>query len=636
MSKLDRDLLRFIGWFFLANALCFVILGTTYLNSILSMGSLFANYLANYSGSLGKTLVLVFTFVNYFAYMLLLGFTPAILAWVFAIICPYRRLNWALCVLLAVISILLLFADSRVYLMFKFHLNSTILEMLFNREGAEVFDFSSQEILLFCGIGVFVLAVEILIARFVWKLVILSKRLQVGKVLFLLWMGGAFFSYFTLMLSMANNNNLFIQQTPNLPLYNQLFTYLIPDKNAAQILQRYSEQHFSQPSFPNETLKYPLHSMQFELPKMPYNIILIMVDSLRFDSLKPLYTPNLSKFASSSVQFENYMSGGNSTQPGLFSLFYSLPVNYWTAALNQAKPPILFSLLNEARYTIKIIWSMPYKSPPFDKTIFRGLTSQQILQTEGETIGDADREITRNALQFLTQEKSNQQPFFLYLFYDALHGYCKEQNFPVPFQPAHKTCLRIAFTNETDPLPYYNRYLNAARFVDGEVGQVLETIDKLGFLENSIVIITADHGQEFNDNKQNYWEHTGNFSPVQVQVPLLIHWPGRSPQQISYLTSSYDLIPTLFQNLFACKNPSEDYGVGHNLFDPAARQNFVLMGSYVNMGVYEPLRITTLETTGGVVVTDTKLTPLPMAKPIDEQVSQALILMRKYFANKSE
>ncbi|WP_306686870.1 sulfatase-like hydrolase/transferase [Candidatus Coxiella mudrowiae] len=53
--------------------------------------------------------------------------------------------------------------------------------------------------------------------------------------------------------------------------------------------------------------------------------------------------------------------------------------------------------------------------------------------------------------------------------------------------------------------PYLNRYRNAAHFDDALVGQVLQALKGHQLLKNTIVIITADHGEEFNENHQNYW-----------------------------------------------------------------------------------------------------------------------------------
>ena len=48
--------------------------------------------------------------------------------------------------------------------------------------------------------------------------------------------------------------------------------------------------------------------------------------------------------------------------------------------------------------------------------------------------------------------------------------------------------------------------------MDDLIGKVINQLKNKGLLENTIIIITGDHGQEFNDNKKGYWEHGGNFS----------------------------------------------------------------------------------------------------------------------------
>ena len=55
--------------------------------------------------------------------------------------------------------------------------------------------------------------------------------------------------------------------------------------------------------------------------------------------------PNVMAFAEQHSMFSNHVSGGNATQPGLFSIFYSIPGSYWTAAMSQEKSPVLMELL---------------------------------------------------------------------------------------------------------------------------------------------------------------------------------------------------------------------------------------------------------------------------------------------------
>jgi len=560
---------------------------------------------------------------------MLLAFIPAVLVFFLALLAPNKRLIWMVSVLVATLSIIFLLVDSRVFSMFKFHLKSTIFTLIFSRQWGGIFDLSHYEFILILASLFFIIICECVLALLVWKIIIVPGRYKIGKTISTFWLGATLFCYFTLMLSIANSNNLFSQQTPNLPFYNQLFAYVIPARNAEDILLRYSEHHFSQPLFANDPLNYPLHPMQCKKPEQPLNIILIMIDSLRFDALQPRYMPNASQFRSESSEFFNYLSAGNSTQPGVFSLFYSLPANYWTAALMQEKSPVLMDLLQESGYSMRILWSADKKNPPFTKTVYRNVEGLEPEEAPGADVGERDRSITKQALQFLAAKQT--KPFFLHLLYNAAHGYCQQQSFPDVFQPVINQCARIAVTNDTDPVPYRNRYLNAVYFIDQEVGKLLQLIKEKGYLQNSIVIITSDHGQEFNDNQQNYWDHAGNFTRAQVQVPLLIHWPGDPLRKIHYLTSSYDLVPTLLQRLFTCKNPVSDYSIGQNLLQEGNRLPFILAGSYVNMGIITADSIITLETSGRITMTGSKAEPLANGKPDMQTIHQALLLMRAYY-----
>ena len=626
-----RLILRFVGWFFLINSILFWIVGSIYLKKILLSPSLFANFLADYSTFSGKVLVVLFALVNYFSYMMVLAFIPAILIWIFAYILPAKRFIWLLCVLIATLSLMLLIINNCVFSMFKFHLNRDIFNLFFNGQWYDVFDFSGRELKISISVLCLVGALEVAIAFFVWNKIIVTDKFLIGRTIGLFWLGGFLFSYFTLLQSVDDNNNLFSQQTPNLPFYNQLIVYLIPDKNAEEVLDRYGEGHFYQPVFSNDPLNYPLHSLQCSRPENPPNIIWIMVDSLRFDSLQPEYMPNLAAFAERSWQFKKHLSGGNSTQPGLFSLFYSIPSSYWTAVLEQNIAPVFTQLLLKYHYMIRVIWSSEMIIPPFDKTIYGGISNLNLFGASGDDIGNRDRFVTEEAIKFLT-DKTLKQPFFLNLFYDAPHGYCRDQSYPAPYQPAIKECSRIAMTNEVDPIPYYNRYLNSVRFIDGELAKILTRIEEQGYLNNSIVLITSDHGQEFNDNKLNYWGHAGNFTAVQVQVPLILYWPGQQSRVIHYETSSYDVVPTLLKRVFDCQNPFVDYSIGQDLLDEKNRLPFVLAGSYSTMALIERDRQTTLRTSGGALITNIRGEPIPDAKPRMPNLRKALELMRLYYS----
>src|SRR5439155_1407290 len=72
-------------------------------------------------------------------------------------------------------------------------------------------------------------------------------------------------------------------------------------------------------------------------------------------------------------------------------------------------------------------------------------------------------------------------------------------------------------------LRVYNRYRNAVHYADSLVGTMLDALVRRGLLDDTIVLVTGDHGEEFNEH--GYWGHNGAFTPDQVHVPLVLHLP---------------------------------------------------------------------------------------------------------------
>ncbi|MBK9224510.1 MAG: sulfatase-like hydrolase/transferase [Flavobacterium sp.] len=91
----------------------------------------------------------------------------------------------------------------------------------------------------------------------------------------------------------------------------------------------------------------------------------------------------------------------------------------------------------------------------------------------------------------------------------------------------------LDLNDDYNPKQLINRYKNSLHFVDSLVGKVLLNLEKRGSLKNTIVVITSDHGQEFNDNKKGYWQHGGNFSDYQIGVPLLVFDASKTPKNIT-------------------------------------------------------------------------------------------------------
>jgi membrane-anchored protein YejM (alkaline phosphatase superfamily) len=156
-------------------------------------------------------------------------------------------------------------------------------------------------------------------------------------------------------------------------------------------------------------------------------------------------------------------------------------------------------------------------------------------------------------------------------------------------------------SNHADALPYLNRYKNALLLVDQQVQQVLAQLAQQKLLDKTIVIVTGDHGEEFNDNGLGYWGHASNFTRYQVQTPLIVHWPKQAARVFSHRTSHFDIAPTLVAELLGCHAPVGTYSVGMNLKNTKLRQYFMI-GSYIDFGMVEPDRITTIYPLGNYTI----------------------------------
>ncbi len=94
--------------------------------------------------------------------------------------------------------------------------------------------------------------------------------------------------------------------------------------------------------------------------------------------------------------------------------------------------------------------------------------------------------------------------------------------------------------------------------------------------------MTSDHGEEFNDNKENYWGHGSNFTKYQSSVPLIMFFPDKSPAIVSEATSHIDIIPTILRGVFNLKDSVSTYSSGKNIFDLDVDSRPFVVSSYVN------------------------------------------------------
>ena len=107
-----------------------------------------------------------------------------------------------------------------------------------------------------------------------------------------------------------------------------------------------------------------------------------------------------------------------------------------------------------------------------------------------------------------------------------------------------------------------NRYKNAVYYEDFLIGKVLTSLQNNHLLDNSIVVVTGDHGEEFFEN--GYFGHTSSFDDYQTKTVFVLHHPKSENHSVERITSHLDLVPTLMESL-GCTSPAEDYSQGISL-----------------------------------------------------------------------
>ena len=334
---------------------------------------------------------------------------------------------------------------------------------------------------------------------------------------------------------------------------------------------------------PDRALNYPLAPLRCE-PRPPLlNVLLVVIDGMRADALMPAIAPGLAEFADGAVRFDAHYSGGNSSRAGMFSLFYSLPPTYWDAFANLARPPVLMDLFAQYGYQFGIFASAPvYRSVALDRTALARVPNLR-LQTVSPYPGSSgwDRAVTEEWSEWL-RRRDPARPFLGFLYYDAPVAIEPPDNYPQVVQVPPGASKQVR---------RYARYLSAVHYVDSLVGGVLDDLARRKLLEHTVVIVTSDHGMEFDENGLGFTGHGTAYSELQLHTPLLIRWPGRAPGRVAHRTSHNDLAPTLLMGVFGCANPPSDYASGADLFSDK-QWTWLIAASYSDYALIEPDRIT--------------------------------------------
>jgi len=619
-SRYRRLIIRWAGYFYLFNLLLCLLISLRYLESIDIPNGFFIH---------------VFTFTAFVGHFSSVAFLPYSLAIICALCLPKRLFVTAICVVLYSFLLLYIAIDTMVFPLYKFHINGMVIDLLLGGAAGDIFQFSFKDWFVAGLAASCVIAAEVTGSVFIWKFAVRRERgfhrVAIGVVLLLIF----FAENFVFSLAEFRHFTPITIQRFYLPFYRPLTMKKFIGRHMTMFsLFGVSGEAGSDDSevglgASQGFIHYPLSGPECKPQSKKLNIIMIVVDSWRADAFNSEITPNINSFAEKSWNFRDHYSGGNATRSGIMSIFYGIPAihNFWMNLLLEHKGPVLVHQMLKQGYKVEVCASASIASPEFNQTVFSEVKDLR-LKTPGKNTSERDLFITREFMDFLNVRGTGDGPFFAFLFYDSPHAYDFPPGYQAPFTPCPDGISRSTLSNDTDPAPIFNRYKNSVHFVDEEIGKVLKALENRGLVDDSIIIITGDHGEEFNDNKKNFWGHGGNFTSAQIHVPLVIHWPGKGKQTFVHQTSHHDIVPTLMRDAFGCSSEFSGYSTGTHLLDEKKRP-YLIIGGYYDYAIMEPGQID-IVTDGMLQVKDRRWHDIPGSMPNRKILADSTSTMRMF------
>ncbi|WP_414604494.1 DUF3413 domain-containing protein [Stenotrophomonas sp. AR029] len=513
-------------------------------------------------------------------------------------------------VLLQGLWLCLLLVDAKVFTLYRFHLNAMVVNMVFGGALQDQVALSWKTWLQVALLVAAVFAAEGLLAWACWKLLPAVPRrrrvLQAWAAVALLMAGGQVATaYYD-----ARGDRDVIAQWNYLP-----WAQPITAKSFMRRLGVVSQQQAGLPDPRHAQLQYPLHPLRCQNPHRP-NVLMVVLESLRQDVLTPQLMPNTSALAQDARVFDQHFSTGNATRYGLFGLLYGLPGGYWPSMLDEQRGSQLFQVLGQQGYDLHLYGSAPLYSPEFDRTAFADVRDQlhqgpSALKSDGR-----DRAIISALQQDIRASQAAQRPWFGFVFLDSTHApYYMPDGYPPVATPMAADIDFLKFGPEHDPTPELNRYRTAVHYADSLIGSLLDDLRAQGLAEDTIVLVTGDHAEEFNDLKLNYWGHNGNFSDYQLQVPFVLHWPGRAAGRDARTSSHEDWVPTLMRHALGCENALTDYSTGQDLLAEPQGPRALVVESWSQRAIRHGDAIYVFDKFGNATALDRHYLPLPQQAP---------------------
>ena len=311
-----------------------------------------------------------------------------------------------------------------------------------------------------------------------------------------------------------------------------------------------------------------LTSCKQQTSKLPelnqLNVVLIVIDTLGAKHLEAYNpdlqnSPNITALARAGVRFERAYAPAPWTKPSIASIFTSkLPSEHKLRDLHDTLAPeaktiasylgeqglLTFGRVSHVFLNKKEGFANGFQD--YEVVNFRGNVHKAITS---KTVSD-------QALKWLErrQADSEQKNFFMFLHYFDPHynyqhhaQYDRTSGYSGPLKPGmdiRKLRKLIPQLTKADINYLVGLYHEEIAYTDAQIGRVIAQLKQNGLADNTMIIVTADHGEEFLEH--DHIGHTRTLYDELINVPLIFYLPKYfSARVVSENVSTMDILPTL-------------------------------------------------------------------------------------------
>ncbi|ELN4635931.1 TPA: LPS biosynthesis-modulating metalloenzyme YejM [Escherichia coli] len=566
-------------WFALFNILLSLVIGSRYL-FIADWPTTLAGRIYSYVSIIGH-----FSFLVFATYLLIL--------FPLTFIVGSQRLMRFLSVILATAGMTLLLIDSEVFTRFHLHLNPIVWQLVINPDENEM---ARDWQLMFISVPV-ILLLELVFATWSWqKLRSLTRRRRFARPLAAFLFIAFIASHVVYIWADANFYRPITMQRANLPLSYPMTARRFLEKHGLLDAQEYQRRLIEQGNPDAVSVQYPLSELRYRDMGTGQNVLLITVDGLNYSRFEK-QMPALAGFAEQNISFTRHMSSGNTTDNGIFGLFYGISPSYMDGILSTRTPAALITALNQQGYQLGLFSSDGFTSPLYRQALLSDFSMPSVRTQSDE----------QTATQWI----------------NWLGRYAQEDNRWFSWVSFNGTNI-----DDSNQQAFARKYSRAAGNVDDQINRVLNALRDSGKLDNTVVIITAGRGIPLSEDEETFdWSHG------HLQVPLVIHWPGTPAQRINALTDHTDLMTTLMQRLLHVSTPASEYSQGQDLFNPQRRHYWVTATDNDTLAITTPKKTLVLNNNGKYRTYNLRGERVKDEKPQLSLLLQVLTDEKRFIAN---